>query len=160
MKRWVCGAVTGLVFVASCSGKGDSSGPKPKATAEAKVYSPAEMQKKWTPVLQRRNEDMGPMTAALCMPPDLFTKDCDEVGKALAGDADKLVREVGGRPGFGDLLRYAREVQAARDTYISSECLTRPPGDAYTECVTAGRKLSLGAQSLLAGVNAAVSDSQ
>lgn len=125
MKRWACGAVVGLVFVAGCGSTGGSSDPKAKpkatATAEAKVYSPAEMQEKWTPVLQKRAEDMGPMTASLCMPPDLFTKDCDEAGKALAQDADELIREVAGRPGFGDLLKYARGVQTARDTYTGVE---------------------------------------
>ncbi|MFF1499745.1 hypothetical protein ACFVZR_07675 [Streptomyces sp. NPDC058316] len=118
------------------------------------------MQEKWAPVLEQRSHDMGPMTASLCMPPGLFTGDCDEAGKALAGDADALIKEVDGRDGFGDLLRYARKVQAARDAYSSNGCLTRPSGDAYTECVMAGRTLSLGAQSLLAGVNAAATDGQ
>ncbi|MFJ4738717.1 hypothetical protein [Streptomyces sp. NPDC088775] len=160
MKRWVITVAAGGLLLAGCSSTGDTDSKADVKPPAAKVYSAVEMQEKWTPVLQGRSDDMGPMTAAVCMPPALFTGDCDEAGKALAGDADTLVQEVGGRPGFSDLLKYAHKVQEARDTYVSRECQTRPSGAAYTECALAGRTLSLAAQSLLAGVNAAATDSQ
>lgn len=128
----------------------------PSVTTVEVDFTPAEMQKTWTPILTQLSDTMGPITASRCLPPNAMS-DCETVSATLESAADRLTEQIDDRPEFDELTGYIAKVKAARLAFTSYGCATAPSD--RSECLTAERALAWGPQSLLTGVNAAAADS-
>lgn len=128
----------------------------PSAATVEVDFTPAEMQKTWTPILTQLSDTMGPITASRCLPPNAMS-DCETVSATLESAADKLTEQIDDRPEFDELAGYIAKVKAARLAFTSHGCATAPSDQ--SECLAAERVLAWGPQSLLTGVNAAAADS-